>query len=184
MHFVTKAIQTGTGNSKQHRRMEWRRQDDYISNKNLMHNNWQTPSVSLRNSRELTFRRWGCCGLRERQKPNELDHSFLFCSCVYFRLYGPFNWISFHKFSRQLSTFSLCSSSLNSAVLVLSTKYLFTKVSLSPNIILWGWLGLKYYLTSYNSLSQNSLKRYDPFSLFMRKAVHHINATDTKQSLK
>ena len=28
----------------------------------------------------------------------------------YFSLYGLFNCISFHKFSRQLSTFSLCSS--------------------------------------------------------------------------
>ena len=35
---------------------------------------------------------------------------FLFCSCVYFCLvYGPFDCISFHKFSQQLSTFSLCS---------------------------------------------------------------------------
>ena len=34
------------------------------------------------------------------------------CSCVYFCLYGAFNCISFHKFSRQLSIFSLCSSGL------------------------------------------------------------------------
>ena len=32
-------------------------------------------------------------------KPAELTHSSLFCSCVYFCLYGPFNCISFHKFS-------------------------------------------------------------------------------------
>ena len=38
----------------------------------------------------------------------ELAHSFLFCSCVYFCLYGPFNCISFHKFSQRLSVFSLC----------------------------------------------------------------------------
>ena len=30
-------------------------------------------------------------------KPTELAHSFLFCSCVYFCLYGPFNCILFHK---------------------------------------------------------------------------------------
>ena len=48
-------------------------------------------------------------------KSTELAHSFLFCSCVCFCLYGPFNCISFHKFSRQLSAFSLCSSSLISA---------------------------------------------------------------------
>ena len=40
-------------------------------------------------------------------KPTELAHFFLFCSCVCFCLYGPFNCISFHKFSRQLSAFSV-----------------------------------------------------------------------------
>ena len=75
-----------------------------------------------------TFTCWGCCGLCFRHKPAELDHSFSFCSCVYFCLYGPFNSISFQKFSRQLSAFSLCSSGLISASLVLSTMYLFMKV--------------------------------------------------------
>ena len=46
---------------------------------------------------------------------------FLFCSRVCFCLYGPFNCISFNKFCRQLSAFSLCSSSLMSVLLVLST---------------------------------------------------------------
>ena len=69
---------------------------------------------------------------------------FLFCSCACFCPYGPFHCISFHKFSRQLnSAFSLCSSGLNSAFLVLSTTYLFMKVSLSPDIILCDWLGWK-----------------------------------------
>ena len=36
---------------------------------------------------------------------------FLFCSCVYFCLYCLFKCTSFHKFSRQLSAFSFCSSS-------------------------------------------------------------------------
>ena len=63
---------------------------------------------------------------------------FLFCSCVCFCLYGLFTCISFHKFSRQLSAFSLCSSSLIFALLVLSTIFLFVKVSLSPDIILCG----------------------------------------------
>ena len=40
-------------------------------------------------------------------KATELAHSFLFCSCIYFCPYGPFNCTSFHKFSRQLSVFSL-----------------------------------------------------------------------------
>ena len=37
--------------------------------------------------------------------------------------YGPFTCISFHKFFRQLSVFSLCSPSLISASLVLSTIF-------------------------------------------------------------
>ena len=49
-----------------------------------------------------------------------------------------FNRISFHKFSEQLIAFSLCSSSLISAFLVLSTVYLVMKVSFSPDIILGG----------------------------------------------
>ena len=77
-----------------------------------------------------------------------LAHSFLFCSCVCFCHYGPFNCISFHNFSRQLSVFSLCSSGFISALLVLSTTYLsFMKVSLGPDIILCGRLGLKHQVT-------------------------------------
>ena len=61
----------------------------------------------------------------------ELAHSFLFCFCVY---HCPSNCISFHKFSPQLSAFSLCSSGLISALLVLSTMYLVMKVSLSHDV--------------------------------------------------
>ena len=81
-------------------------------------------------------------------KPAKLAHSFLFCSCVCFCLCGPFNCISFHKLSRQLFAFSLCSSGLVSNLLVLSTIYLFMKVSLSPDVILCSWLGLKHQLTN------------------------------------
>ena len=45
---------------------------------------------------------------------------FLFCPCVCFFLYSPFNCISFHNFSRQLSAFSLFSSGLISTFLALS----------------------------------------------------------------
>ena len=48
-----------------------------------------------------------------------------------FLSYGPFTCISFHKFSRQLSAFSLCSPTLISALLVVSTIYLFLEVSLN-----------------------------------------------------
>ena len=81
--------------------------------------------------------------------PTELAHSFLFCSCVYFCLYGLFNCISFHQFSRQLSVFSLCSPGLMSALLVLSTLYLFMKISFSPDIIPRGWLGSKHQLSNW-----------------------------------
>ena len=56
-------------------------------------------------------------------KPTQLAH-FLFCSCVCFCLCGLFNCIPLHKFSRPLSNFSLCSSSLISVLLVLSTTSL------------------------------------------------------------
>ena len=58
--------------------------------------------------------------------------------CVCFCLYDSFNCISFHEFSRQLSAFSLSSSGLISAFLVLSAIYLFMKVSLSPDKCLCG----------------------------------------------
>ena len=87
----------------------------------------------------LNFTWWGCCGLCLCHEATEIPHSFLFCSCVNFSLYGPFNCISFHKFSQPVCTFSLCSFALFSALLVFSTMYLFMKVSLSPDIILCGW---------------------------------------------
>ena len=67
----------------------------------------------------------GMLSLMPCLKPTELVHSSLFRSCVSFCLYGPFNCILFHTFSRQLSTFSLCSSGLISALMVPSTIYLF-----------------------------------------------------------
>ena len=81
-------------------------------------------------------------GLAVRARP-----LFLFCLCVYFCLYGPFTCILFHKFSRQLSAFSLRSSGLISALLVLSTTCLFMKVSLSPDVILCDCLGVMHQLT-------------------------------------
>ena len=102
------------------------------------------------------FTCWGCCGLCQRHKPTDLAHSFsysvpLSISVRFFFVlffYGAFDCISFCKFSRQLSAFSLCSPGLNSALLVLSTIHLFMKVSLSPDVILCGWLGLKHQLTN------------------------------------
>ena len=95
----------------------------------------------------LTFTWWGHCGLCLWHKANELAHSFLFCSSVCFCLYGPFSYILFHKFSRQLSAFSLCSPGLISALFFLWTIYLFVKVSLSPDLILCCWFDLKHQLS-------------------------------------
>ena len=98
-----------------------------------------SPAFLLHSPCGLTFKWWGCHGSCPRHdlfclpppqsprahlhvvgmsrfmfqhKPTELAHSFLFFSRVYFCLYGPFNCISFHTFSRPLSAFSLCSSGL------------------------------------------------------------------------
>ena len=95
-------------------------------------------------------------GMLRLMLKTKLAHSYLFCFCVCFCLYGPFNCISFHKFSRQLSAFSLSSPGLISALLVLLTIYLFVKVSLIPDIVLCGWLGLKHQLTNNCSLSASS----------------------------
>ena len=126
--------------------------------------------------RGLTFTWWGCYVLCFWHKPTELAHSFLFCSCVYFCLNCPFNCISFHKFSRQLSAFSLSSCGLISALLVLSTLYLFMKVSLSPDIILCGWLGLKHQLTNqptYEHRSEMSASTGDVAVLRGRTTKRH-----------
>ena len=98
--------------------------------------------------RGLPFTWWGRYGLCLGNEPTELAHSFFFlsCSCVYFCPYGPFNCISFHKFSRQLSVFSLSSAGFISALLVLSTICLFMKAPFSPDIIPSGLLGSKHQL--------------------------------------
>ena len=65
-----------------------------------------------------------------------LPPPFLLCSCVCFCLYSSFNCISFHKFSRQLSASSLCSSALIFLPYWSFQLFVFfTKVSLSPDII-------------------------------------------------
>ena len=89
----------------------------------------------------LTLMSWRSYGLCLWHKLTELARSVLFCSCDCFCLYGLFNCISFHRFSQQLSVFFLCSSCVSSALLVLSTTFLFMKVSFSPDIIPRGCLG-------------------------------------------
>ena len=95
-----------------------------------------SPSLffTVHGPRGLVFTWWGWCGLCFSHKPTELAKSSLFCSCVSFSLYGPFNCVSFHQFSRQLSAFSLCSCGLITASLVFSALYLFLKVSLNVSL--------------------------------------------------
>ena len=78
----------------------------------------------------LTFTYWECCGLC--LDINQLSLPTPFCSAlgIYSCHYGPFNCISFHKFSQQLSAFSLWSSGVISVLLVLSDIHLFLQVSL------------------------------------------------------
>ena len=114
---------------------------------------WEDSSLCFKPSPRAHLHVIGMLRFMLWHKPAELAHSLLFRSCVYFCLCGPFNCISFHKFSRQLSAFSLCSCNLISAFLVLSTAYLFVKVSFSPDIIFCGWLGLKHQLTDSHGSS-------------------------------
>ena len=84
--------------------------------------------------RGLTFTWWGCTtvyvqDINQPSLPTLLFILFFVCFCFY----GSFNGISYHKFSRQLSAFSLCSSSLASALLVLSNIYLFM---MSPSALI------------------------------------------------
>ena len=74
--------------------------------------NEKSSSSCLGSPRGLTFTWWGCYGSCLRHKPTELAHSFYSVLASVSAFYGPFNCISFHKFSRQLSAFSLCSSGL------------------------------------------------------------------------
>ena len=109
-------------------------------------------------------------------KPAELAHSFLFCSCICFCLSSPSNCISFRKFSRQHSLFSLCSSGFISALLVLSTRYLCVKVFFSPDTTLRGWLGSKHQLTnSYGCLLYNISRQYNPRGwLVIKKSAYFL----------
>ena len=102
------------------------------------------PSTNDHRPRGLTFRWWGCCRSCLWYKPTELAHFFfIFHSCVCVCLYGPFNCISFHKFSRQFTLRFLSLFFRSCFCLIgLFQLYLFMKVSLCPDIILCGWLGL------------------------------------------
>ena len=83
----------------------------------------------------------GLCGRQKRLDyiPSDAHFRrspvFLVCSYVCFCLYGSFNSVSFHEFSRQLSILLLFFRSYLSALLVFSTTHLFMKAPISPDII-------------------------------------------------
>ena len=111
-------------------------------------------------------------------KPTGITLPFLFCSYVCFCLYS--NCIPFHEFSRQHSDFSLCSSGLISAFMVLWILYLFMKVSLSPDVILCGWLGLKHQLSIYPNILHDCRKKKNfrkRWQKFLFKDIMILEAT-------
>ena len=98
-----------------------------------------------------------------------LPTAFTLFLCL-FLSYGPFNCISFHKSSRQLFAFSLCSPSLISALLDLSTIYLFLKVSLNGfRVPQWGAADAEIKVLSGEN---TELKRY-PCKAWSRSVYSH-----------
>ena len=110
------------------------------------HSTLSVPSTTafVTDPRSLTFTWWRCYSLCLRHEPTELAHSSLFCPCVYFGLYGPFNCISFHEFSDN----SPLSHSVLPIWMVLSNICHFMRVPFGPDTIPRGWLGSKHQLTN------------------------------------
>ena len=98
---------------------------------------------------------------------NQVNLTLLFFLFLCLCLCGFFNFISFYKCSRQLSAFSLSSSGLISAVLVLSTIYLFVKVSLSPPQ--WGAADAEIKVPS----GENTELKRSPFIASSRSVYSH-----------
>ena len=109
-------------------------------------------AVLLPCPRGLTFTWRRYCGLCPWHKPTEFAHSFLFCSCDYFCVYGPFNCILFHKSSRQ---FSASNPVLPVSFLPYWSVNSLYESLLSPAVICSGWLRWKHRLT--NKFSGNAL---------------------------
>ena len=99
----------------------------------------------LSSPHELTFTWCGCCCLCFWHKPTELAHSFLFCSIyVFLALSTVFHSINSPSTLRFLTLFFWSYFCLIGPL----NLYLFVKASLSPDIILCGWLGLRHQLTN------------------------------------
>ena len=110
------------------------------------------PSSAAPNPAGAPSRNWDVT-VNILHKLAELAHScffffFLLCYSVCFCLYCPLTGCRSINSPDNSPFFSLCSSGLISALLVLSTLCLFMKVSCSPDIIPSGWLGSKHRLTN------------------------------------
>ena len=127
-----------------------------------LHHRRRSSSSSWPSPLAGTFSWWGCCGLSLWHKPTELACSLFLC--LFFCLQIPFNCISFHKFSRQLSASSLCVFPVSHLPHWSFQLYddIFKKVSLSHDIILCGRLGLKRQLTNLSliHISEPTRPRY------------------------
>ena len=79
-----------------------------------------------------------------------------------------------------------------SALSILSTIYLFIKVSISPDIILCGWLGLKHHLTNHTSIMSNHppivqatyriVPLPPPFRLDLANLSHNLSRQNVKEA--
>ena len=88
-------------------------------------------------ARGFTFTWWGCYGSCPRHKPTKLALSFYYV-LVYDSLFMALSTVFHSTNSPDNSPLSHCVILVYSALLVLSTIYLFMKVSLSSDIILCG----------------------------------------------
>ena len=91
---------------------------------------------------------------------------FILFLCL-FLSYDPFNCIPFHKFSRQFSVFSLCSSGLISALLVLSTLCVYE--SLLQPFPQWGAADAEIKAPS----GENTELNRSPFKAWSSSAYSH-----------
>ena len=125
----------------------------------------RTKSFSLGPCR-LIFTWWRCCGLCLSHKPTELAHSFFIVFLCLFKSLWPFQlYFYFINSPDNTRAFSLCSSGLISALVVLSAIYLCMKAFLSPDKILCGWLGLKHQLTN-KIFDFETCSRYEHIHIF------------------
>ena len=80
-------------------------------------------------------------------------------STVFHSINSPYN-----------SVFSLCSFTIICVLLVVSTTYIFMKVSFSPDVIRSGWLGSNHQLSNWLPLSRTYQKSHGSHTVFICKS--------------